>query len=237
MVSKQAVILAGGRGLRLQERTHSLPKALMSIASRPILDHILYHLSVHGVSRVLIAGGYKFSELVSNGFDQVRYGMDVELIDTGLDTNTGGRIKALQNKLENGPFLMAWCDALSDIDLTAMYKQHTQNRALVTLGAVHPPARFGDLILKGDRVVSYAEKASQQDRWISGGYFVIEPSVLGMIPGQDASWEHDVLPGIMERDRLQAYKHHGAWQCMDTIFEYELLNSLYESNQAFWPIP
>lgn len=125
MTIHQAVILAGGRGLRLREHTHSLPKALLPVGDRPILDHILYHLSLYGIKRIVIAGGYRFADLLKQGFNENRYGMRVEAIDTGLHADTGGRIGALRDTLDPEPFLLSWCDALSNIDFGARTMPHT----------------------------------------------------------------------------------------------------------------
>ena len=232
----QAVILAGGRGMRLQEHTHSIPKALLPVGDRPIIDHIIYHLSRHSIRRLVIAGGYRYADLAASGLAGSKYGVEIELVDSGQDTNTGGRVAAVSKHLADAPFLLCWCDAVSNLDFTAMISQHEQSNALVTLGAVNPPARFGDLTLEGNQVTSYAEKPRQSDRWISGGYFVVEPKVVPMISGPQSSWEFDVLTRLADRGQLAAFRYSGLWQCMDTVHEHALLNSLFHSDQAFWPL-
>lgn len=237
MTIKQAVILAGGRGLRLQELTGTEPKALLKIGSHSMLELIVYHLSLHGIENVVIAGGYRCADLEASGIRNNNFGVSVQIADTGLETNTGERVLAVSGKLVAGPFLLCWCDALSDLDFSLMITQHLQSDAPVTLAAVHPPARFGDLALDQQRVVSYAEKASQLERWISGGYFAVDPDALAMISGPDSSWEHDVLTPLASQGKLDAYRHEGAWRCMDTIYEHHALNHLLDSGEAFWPRP
>lgn len=232
---KQACILAGGRGMRLQERTKNLPKALMPIGCLTMLDYILIHLARHGIEHVVVAGGYLVDALISQGFNQPRHGLSLELVDTGLVADTGGRIKAVQSRLGAEAFLLCWCDALSDLDFSALVAQHRNSDALVTLAAVHPPPRYGDLQISGKKVVDYAEKARQINRWISGGYFVVEPEVVDSIDSPNTSWERDVLTRLTQQGQLDAYQHWGEWQCMDTLHELKLLQQLQNSGGAFWP--
>lgn len=237
MKLQQAVILAGGKGLRLQEKTKACPKGLLDVDGRPILDHIIYHLSLHGITEVIIAGGYRFNDFLVFADTKSRYGVNVNVVDTGLHTNNAGRILSLESNIMSEPFLLCWCDALSDINFTAMYQQHINSEAEVTLAAVHPPARFGDLVLKGNKVTSYAEKSKQTERWISGGYYVVNRSALSRITSSESSWEYDVLTAISSQQKLDAYRHSGNWQCMDTVYEHEYLNELAKNNKSFWPQP
>ena len=237
MTPTQAVILAGGRGSRLNEKTNALPKAMLTIGEAPILDHIIHHLIQSGVEQIIVASGYRH-EIIEKHVQQTSYAnVAVEVVNTGLNTNTGGRLKALENYLQGHAFIMCWCDAVSNININALYELHMTSDVLVTIAAVHPPARFGELALKGNQVISYAEKALQKDRWISGGYFVVETSVLDKIKGSDSSWEYDVLASLADTGQLQAYQHHDQWQCMDTVHEYDLLNELFSKGNAFWPLP
>lgn len=223
--------------MRLQERTQDLPKALMPIGSLTMLDYILVHLARDGIERVVIGGGYRFNALVDQGFNQARHGLSIKLVDTGLVADTGGRVKAVQALLEKGSFLLCWCDALSNLDFRALIEQHQSSEALVTLAAVHPPPRYGDLQISGQTVVDYAEKEPQLNRWISGGYFVVEPEVVDLINTPSTSWERDVLTQLTQRGELDAYQHNGQWQCMDTLQELNYLQQLQISGDAFWPQP
>ncbi len=233
---EHACILAGGRGTRMLGSTEEQPKTLMKIGGAFLLDHILVHLAQSGVRRVSIAGGYKIDELARQGFDQERHGLALQLVDTGLDTNTAGRVLAMREQIGGQPFLLCWSDAVSNIDFTAMCAQHLADSAMLTLAAVHPPQRFGALQLTGNKVTHYAEKQRQSDHWVSGGYFVVNPEVLQLISGAESSWEHDVLTPISERGALHAYRHDGEWQCMDMQTEWHYLNQLIEQGNAFWPL-
>lgn len=233
-----AMILAGGRGQRLSELTHATPKGLLKVGDWTLLDLIVHHLATNGVDKVSIAGGFKV-EQIQQHFAQTGAAIPVDVVDTGSDTNTAGRIKRLlehDNDVDQA-CILCWSDGLSNIDFKAMLKQHAGQRCLVTLGAVHPPARFGELQIELGRVTSYSEKAAQLERWVSGGYFIIDPNVIDQIAGDNSSWEHDVLPSLVANCELAAYQHAGAWQCMDTLYEHELLNYLHASGQAFWPVP
>ncbi|GHA18689.1 glucose-1-phosphate cytidylyltransferase [Arenicella chitinivorans] len=234
---EHACILAGGRGTRMLGGAEQQPKTLMRVGGVFLLDHILVHLATSGVQRVTIAGGYKVEHLERHGFNRPRHGLDLQLIDTGLDTNTGGRVLALSSAIGDQPFLLSWSDAVSNVDFAAMCAQHQADSAELTLAAVHPPQRFGALRLHDRTVTHYTEKQRQSDHWVSGGYFVVNPSVLKMITGPECSWEHDVLTPLSQGGRLQAYRHEGDWQCMDIQSEWQYLNELVAQDRAFWPLP
>lgn len=235
-----AIILAGGKGLRLRELTHSSPKGLLPIGACAMIDHIIYHLAMHGIDSVTIAAGYRCEDYKAHFAQANNTALPVHVIDTGLEVDTGGRLKRLAKTIfakhdNSEPVFLCWSDGLSDLDVSAMIAQHKASDHLVTLAAVHPPARFGDLQIEDDLVLSFAEKQKQKHRWINGGYFVIEPSVLSYISGDDSSWERDVLSTLSTQGKLGAYRHNGNWACMDTLHEHAELNHIVNSGKAFWP--
>jgi glucose-1-phosphate cytidylyltransferase len=249
------VILAGGRGTRLAEETQMRPKPMVEVGGRPMLWHIMSVYAAHGFKNFLVACGYK-GEMIKEYFhtfavrhsDYVvdlksgvvetvnEHSLDwkVALIDTGLDTMTGGRIKRLQPHLGRGPFLVTYGDGLGNVDIGKLVAFHKSHGKLATVTAVHPPARFGDLRLNGDQVCTFAEKPQAGEGWINGGFFVFEPQVLDYIEGDDTSLEREPLERIAADGQLMAYKHPGFWQPMDTLREKQLLESLWASGNPPW---
>ena len=230
-----AVVLAGGRGIRLLEHTQSKPKALIKIGDQAILEHIFYHLQQYDVNKITVAGGYEYPILEKEIHQWSTGSLEIEVVDTGLDANTAGRIRRLKNQIGTESFLLCWCDALSDLDLNALRGQHEKSRNLITIAAVNPPSRFGELLFEADKVVGYAEKPEQENRWISGGYFMVNPAVLNHIADDKSSWEYDVLSPLTQLGQVGAYRHHGFWQCMDTIHERNQLEEFWQSGNPPWP--
>jgi len=236
-----AIILAGGKGLRLRELTYACPKGLLPIGDSSLVDHIICHLAEHHVDSVTIAAGYRCNDYQVHFEQATNTPLPVKVVDTGLEVETGGRLKRLKKSVfdqrSNGePILLCWSDGLSDLDISAMLAQHIASNNLVTLAAVPPPARFGDLQLDGNSVTNFAEKQPHADRWINGGYFIIDASILTYISGDSSSWEYEVLSTLSDQGRLGAYRHHGNWACMDTVHEHSELNELAKTDQAFWPM-
>jgi glucose-1-phosphate cytidylyltransferase len=254
----KVAILAGGLGTRLSEETANKPKPLVEIGGRPILWHIMMHYSQFGFNEFVIALGYEkecvkrwmheYFSLNKNGTVetstgevvfhdksmQSHAGWTVHLVDTGKETLTGGRIKRLAPWLSNQTFMLTWCDAVADIDLQALLKFHRSHGRLATVTAVHPPPRFGHLVLEGDRVTQFKEKPRNAEGWINGAFFVLEPGVFDYIEGDDTQWEREPLERLAREGQLMAYRHEGFWQCMDTIHEKQLLEKLWQSGQAPW---
>ncbi|MBO9341530.1 MAG: glucose-1-phosphate cytidylyltransferase [Roseiflexus sp.] len=253
----KVAILAGGVGSRLSEETEVKPKPMVEIGGRPILWHIMMHYSYYGFKDFVIALGYKgevikkymvdYCSLNSNLKVNLRSGVvemnggyrpdwNVELIDTGIPTNTGGRIKRLAPYLGNETFMLTWGDGVSDVNLHALLAFHRSHGKLATLTAVRPPARFGHLELDGDRITEFNEKPQTGEGWINGAFFVLEPAVFDYIDGDDTAWEREPLQRLAREGQLMAYKHTSFWQCMDTLRDKKLLESLWQTGKAPWKI-
>ncbi|MEQ8801818.1 glucose-1-phosphate cytidylyltransferase [Haliea sp.] len=255
--STKIAILAGGFGSRLGRETENLPKPLVEIGGSPILMHIMQHFCRAGLRDFVIALGYRGDcikrymmdyaqlhgdlriNLQSNQFE--RYGAqapdwNVELIETGLRTQTGGRIRRLQPWLGDSRFILAWGDGLHNVDLGALLAFHAGHGRLATVVAVRPPARFGHLEFEGDRVVEFSEKPQAAEGWINGGLFVLEPGVFACIDGDDTHWEHAPMRRLAAEGQLMAYRHEGFWQCMDTPRDLALLNRLWDAGSPPWQV-
>ena len=243
-------ILAGGYGTRLAEETEVRPKPMVEIGGMPILWHIMMHYHHFGHREFAIALGYKgdyikrwfndFSVLggnlrveTGNGKvvrtdDASRPDWVVDLVDTGSETMTGGRIKRLRDYFGDETFLLTWGDGVSDVDLDALVKFHRSHGKLATVTAVRPPARYGNLEFDGDQVTSFTEKSQLHEGWINGAFFVLEPAVMDYISGDQVMFEHSPLENLAADGQLMAYRHHSFWQCMDTLREKHLLEKLWK---------
>lgn len=253
----KVAILAGGFGSRLAEETEVKPKPMVEIGGRPILWHIMKHYSHYGHKHFVLALGYKgevikkymvdysplnsdltvnleTGEVLLNGGHKPDW--TVELVNTGATTQTGGRIKRLSQQLGNETFMLTWGDGVSDVNLNELVAFHRSHGKLATLTAVRPPARYGHLELEGDRVAVFSEKPQLQEGWINGAFFVLEPGVFEYIDGDETVWERQPLERLARDGQLIAYRHSFYWQCMDTLREKHLLNSLWESGNAPWKI-
>ena len=211
----KVVILAGGFGTRLSEYTKTIPKPMVKIAGKPIILYIMEHYSKYGFKDFYIALGYK-GDVVKNFFKKRKFKWNINLVETGLNTMTGGRLKRLNKFLKNETFMMTYGDGISNIDLKRLVKFHKNNKKLVTLTAVRPPARFGVLKIQGSRVKYFKEKSKLDEDWINGGFFVIEPSFLKLIKTDKTFLEKQPLEIVTKKGQLNAYKHNGFWQCVDT---------------------
>jgi glucose-1-phosphate cytidylyltransferase len=248
-------ILAGGLGSRLAEETEIKPKPMVEIGGRPILWHIMMHYSTYGFKDFAIALGYKGDyikkymmdycslngnltvNLATGVIDQhgsVRPDWTLNLVDTGQNTQTGGRIKRLAPYLGNETFMLTWGDGVSDINLHELLAFHRSHGKLATLTAVRPPARFGHLQLDGEQIVEFSEKPQIGEGWINGAFFVLEPGVFDYIDGDLIHWEKEPLERLAQDGQLMAYKHTSFWQCMDTIREKKILEAYWESGNAPW---
>ncbi len=253
----KVAILAGGAGSRLAEETEVKPKALVEIGGRPILWHIMRHYAHYDFKEFIIALGYKgevikkymvdYCSLNSNltvnlgtGEVEIKDGYrpdwTVELIDTGIPTMTGGRIKRLAAYLSNGTFMLTWCDGVSDINLGDLLAFHRAHGKLATLTAVRPPARYGHLVFEGDQVAEFTEKPQVGEGWINGAFFVLEPGVFDYIEGDDTQWEREPLERLAKDGQLMAYRHDSFWQCMDTLREKYILETLWQSGNPPWQV-
>jgi glucose-1-phosphate cytidylyltransferase len=211
----KVVILAGGFGTRLSEYTKSIPKPMIDINGKPMIYYILKFYAKHGFKDFFIALGYK-GQVIKNFFKKNSYGWNINLIETGKKTMTGGRLKRLAKHLRNETFMMTYGDGLSNVNLKKLLKFHKNNKKLVTLTAVRPPARFGALKFKGHFVRYFKEKSKVDEGWINGGFFVIEPKFLNFIKKDDTYLEREPLELASKKKQLVAYRHEGFWQCVDT---------------------
>ena len=211
----KVVILAGGFGTRISEYTKTIPKPMITINKKPIIVHIMEHYFKHGFSDFYIALGYK-SSVIKKYFKNKKFRWNVNLVDTGLKTMTGGRLKRLKKILGNEAFLMTYGDGLSNVNLTKLLKFHNVNKKLVTLTAVRPPARFGAIKLAGNNVKVFKEKEKMDEGWINGGFFVMESKFLNYIKNDNTFLEKEPLERASKEGQLSAFKHEGFWQCMDT---------------------
>ena len=229
----KTIILAGGYGARLGDVTDTIPKPMVEIGGIPIIVHIMNHYAHYGHNEFYIALGYK-ADYIKKYFDNFNSKWDIKLIDTGVDTQTGGRCKIISKEIGNERAFLTYGDGLSDININKLLDFHISNKKIITVSAVHPSARFGELHLEGDRVISFKEKPQLQSGWINGGFFVIEPEFYNFINKQDVMLEREPLEAAAMKSELYAFKHEGFWQCMDTRRDHHLLETLWQSNDAPW---
>ena len=226
----KVVILAGGFGTRLSEYTKSIPKPLVEINKKPILGYIIEHYVKYGFKDFIIALGYK-GNLIKKYFKKNYKSFNIQLVDTGLKTMTGGRLKRLKNFVGNDSFLFTYGDGISNVNLKKLINQHNKTKKLVTLTAVRPPARFGALKIKNENVINFREKSKLDEGWIKGGYFIIEPRFLDDIKNDKSFLEREPLELITKKRLLGAYKHKGFWQCVDTKRDKDLLEEYLKKNK------
>lgn len=229
------VILCGGRGTRLRERTESVPKALVEIGGRPILWHVVRIYAAQGFERFLLATGY-LGEAVGEFVAGQRWpdGVTVECVDTGLDTPTGGRIARLGDRLAGEPFCATYADGVADVDLGALLDFHAGRGALATMTVVRPHLQWGVAELDGDAVAGFVEKP-RSEHWINGGFFCFEPGALGYLD-EASVLEREPLARLAAAGQLGAYRHEGFWDCMDTYKDAVLLGDLWAAGEAPWRI-
>ncbi|HUE99687.1 MAG TPA: glucose-1-phosphate cytidylyltransferase [Anaerolineales bacterium] len=253
----KVVILAGGLGTRLQEETVSKPKPMVEVGGKPLLWHIMNIYAAQGFNEFIIALGYRSEVIKSYFLNFHAYRKDltislhdgridihdgesedwiVHLVDTGISSQTGGRLKRLAKWLGNGTFMMTYGDGVGDVDLNKLIALHRASGTLATVTAVHPPSRFGELIIKENQVSHFDEKPQTGEGWINGGFFVLECPVLDYIEDDFTPWERAPLQRLAAEGQLNAYKHRGFWQSMDTLRDVQLLERLWAEGNAPWKI-
>jgi glucose-1-phosphate cytidylyltransferase len=253
----KAVILAGGYGTRISEETHVKPKPMIEIGGMPILWHIMKHYSDYGINDFVICCGYKgyiIKEYFANyflhrsdvTFDIKNNKMEVHkkfaepwkvtLVDTGLDTMTGGRLKKVESYLDNETFCFTYGDGISNVNISESVKFHKDTGTIATVTAVQPPGKFGRMNLKENIVNHFEEKPIGDEGWINGGYFVLEPSVFKYLKDESTIWEREPLEELAKNKQLSAYKHTGFWQPVDTLWDKNYLENIWKNNNASWKI-
>ena len=231
----KAVILAGGYGTRISERSHLIPKPMIEIGGKPILWHIMKIYLAHKIDDFVICLGYK-GEKIKEYFEQFDSKLwNVQLIDTGLNTMTGGRLKRIQDKIDD-TFCVTYGDGVSDVNLNNLITFHKEKKSLATLTAIHPPERFGVLNLSGDYVKEFHEKHTGESSWINGGFFVFEPEIFDYLQNDSTVLERAPLETLAKEQKLAAFKHNGFWHPMDTLRDKKHLEDLWTSEKAPWKI-
>ena len=226
----KVVLLAGGFGTRLSEYTKTIPKPMIYIGGRPMLLHIMKLYAKYGFKDFYIALGYK-GEIIKKFFNKKFFDWNINLIETGSNTMTGGRLKRLKKYIGNETFMMTYGDGLSSVNLKKLLKFHKKNKKLVTLTAVRPPARFGVVKLKDQYVSYFKEKSKLDEGWINGGFFVMEQEFLKYIKNDNTYLEREPLEAVAKKRQLTAYKHNGFWQCVDTKRDIDKLNKILSSKK------
>ena len=229
----KVVILAGGYGTRISEYTKTIPKPMIKINGTPIIMHIISHFVFYGYKDFYIALGYKGNEIKKYFRNFKDDKIKINLIDTGKNTMTGGRLKRLNKFLKNETFLATYGDGLSNVNLNNLVKFHKLNKKLVTLTAVRPPARFGSIKLNGNKVSYFKEKSSLDEGWINGGFFVMDYKFLKYIRNDNTYLEREPFEKLTKKKQLLGFKHHGFWQCMDTLIDKEILEKKIKERKIF----
>ena len=253
----KAVILAGGLGTRIAEETSIKPKPMIEIGGKPILWHIMKIYSVYGINDFIICCGYKgylikeyfanyFLHMSDVTFDMKQNTMEVHrkyaepwkvtLIDTGLNTMTGGRLKRVKKYVENETFCFTYGDGLSNISMRNLIDFHKNQKTLCTITSVQPPGRFGALNIEKNKIIEFQEKPPGDGSWINGGYFVLEPGVFDYIENDDTIWERKPLETLAKESQLSAYRHKGYWNAVDTLRDKNQMEELWNNNQAPWKV-
>lgn len=253
----KVVILCGGLGTRLAEETDKIPKPIVRIGKMPILWHIMKIYDHYGFREFYLTLGYK-GEIIKEFFlnyhlmsddlvintksgkiikhSSLSEDWDVHLIDTGLYTNTAGRLKKLKDFLKDDTFMMTYGDGVANVNIKKLVDFHKSHGKLATLTAVKPIARFGEMIIQDNKIIKFEEKPVSKNSYINGGFFVLEPEVLDYVTSDSIRWEHDPLENIAKDGQLMAYFHDDFWQCMDNIRDLRFLQELWENNKAPWKI-
>jgi glucose-1-phosphate cytidylyltransferase len=254
----KVIILAGGLGSRLSEETSLRPKPMVEIGGKPILWHIMNTYSAHGFDEFIVALGYK-AEIVKDYFlnfyalnndisidlatgktkfhNGTHPDWKIHLVDTGLHTQTGGRVRRLRRWLANDEtFMLTYGDGVADLDVTALLRFHKSHGKMATVTTVRSPARFGRIGFKGDLVTDFYEKPENSEGWINGGYFVLNYKALDHIDGDDTVWEHGPVERLAREGQLMGYRHNGFWSCMDTLKEKNILEELWATGNAPWKV-
>ncbi len=250
----KAVILAGGHGTRISEETQTKPKPMVEIGNMPIIWHIMKSYSSYGIDDFVICCGYKgnilkkfFLELLLDEYDlglinkksieiqaTISEPWKVTLVETGLDTMTGGRLKKVEKYLDKSTFCFTYGDTLNDLNIKDLITFHDKNKTLATVTACIPPEKYGVLYLKDDKVIDFKEKPNHEKNWVNGGFFVLEPEIFSLIKGDNTSWEKEPMGKLVEKGQMSAFKHNGFYQPMDTMNDKNYLQKLWDEGNPPW---
>ena len=222
----KTIILAGGLGTRLSEYTNSIPTPMVEVGGKPMLWHIMNLYAKYNYKDFSVALGYK-GEIIKEYFSNKHKDWNVDLIDTGKNTMTGGRVKRLQKYIGKETCMLTYGDGIADVNINSLLAFHKSHKKLITVTAVRIPARFGAIKMKDNKVISFKEKSKLDEGWINGGFFVIEPDFFDFIDGDSTYLERDPLEKAVKEGELCAYKHNGFWQCMDTKRDKDYLEEIY----------
>ncbi|MBI4662357.1 MAG: glucose-1-phosphate cytidylyltransferase [Verrucomicrobia bacterium] len=253
----KVVILAGGLGTRLSEETVLKPKPMVEIGGRPILWHIMKSFAAYGFTEFVVALGYK-GEVIKDYFLNYRHrsrnltvrlgsgeitvheadseDWTVHLLDTGYDTQTGGRVKRAAQFIGKEPFMLTYGDGVCDVNISSLLDFYRKHKKLAAVTAVRPPARFGSMALEDERVARFEEKPQLGEGYINGGFFVLDPGIAEYIAGDATIWEREPMERLAEEGQMLAYRHGGFWQCMDTLRDVRLLEALWQEGRAPWKV-
>ena len=228
----KAVILAGGYGTRISEETK--PKPLVEIGGRPIIWHIMKIYSFYGINDFIICCGYK-GEKIKKYFAENNENWNISCIDTGLETMTGGRLKRVQNLIDD-TFCLTYGDTVNNVNIEELIRFHKKENRLATVTSCIPPQKYGVLEIKENKVISFKEKPPMEEVWVNGGFFVLEPQIFEYLENDSTIWEKEPMEGLVKNNQLSAYKHRGFYQHMDTVKEKNLLNKLWQEDKAKWKV-
>lgn len=252
-----AVILAGGLGTRLAEETDVRPKPMVEIGGRPIIWHIMKHLNHYGINEFIICLGYKGFAITNYFLNYMAHTSDVTidikrndirffnnelenwkvtLVNTGLETGTGGRLRRIVDFLDQENFLFTYGDGLSNVNIHELIAFHNRHGRMATVTAVQPAGRYGNLTLKEDEVTKFSEKSLGEDVWVSGGFFILNPKVINLIDSDSTNWEEGPVSELAQNSQLMAYQHRGFWHGVDTLRDKHILETMWRSNNAPWQI-
>jgi len=231
----KAVILAGGLGTRIYEETKSKPKPMIKIGNKPILWHIMKIYSHYGINDFVVCCGYK-SNIIKEYFKENKIPWEVKLVDTGLKTMTGGRLKKVEKYLDNDTFCFTYGDTLNDVNIKKLIKFHQSKKKLATVTACHPPEKYGVLKLQNEKVTEFKEKPKKENEWVNGGFFVLEPNIFDYIKNDKTIWEKDPMKKLVKMNQLVAYRHNGFYQPMDTMSDKKILDDMWKRKNASWKV-
>ena len=231
----KAVILAGGRGTRLSEETQMRPKPMLKIGEKPVLWHIMKIFSHYNINDFVICCGYR-GEIIKEYFENISEKWNIDLVDTGLDTMTGGRIKRIQKYIDNKRFFLLYGDDLKSVNIPELLNFHIKNKKLVTVTAAQPPGRFGILKLDEDNVIEMREKPPGDESWINGGYYVLEPEIFNYLSKDSDVWEGEPLHKLIKEKQVSAFKYNGIYQPLDTLRDKINLEKMWDDGNPYWKV-